>query len=142
VSLSRFMQKTFGAANRGLYRGTGGKVGGKFKGAPILLLTTQGRKSGKPRVTPLMYVRDGDALVLVASSGGSPQHPSWFLNLRDRPDVEVQIGKETERQRARVATPEERERLWPRAVEMYGGYAGYQTKTSREIPLVVLEPRG
>jgi deazaflavin-dependent oxidoreductase (nitroreductase family) len=139
MTFAKLVQKTLGAANRRLYRMTGGKVGNTLKGAPILLLTTKGRKSGKPRTMPLLYLRDEDRLVLVASSGGSPGHPAWFLNLRDDPDVEVEIGRERERRRARVATAEERERLWPRVVEMYGGYADYQRKTTREIPLVVLE---
>jgi F420H(2)-dependent quinone reductase len=139
LSLAKLVQRTFGAANRRVYRMTGGKVGNTLKGAPILLLTTTGRKSGKPRTMPLLYLRDEDRLVVVASSGGSPGHPAWFLNLRDDPDVEIEIGREREHRRARVATVEERERLWPRVVELYGSYADYQSKTTREIPLVILE---
>ena len=141
MTFAKLVQKTFGAANRGVYRMTGGKVWNTLKGAPILLLTTKGRKSGKPRTMPLLYLRDGGRLVVVASSGGSPGHPAWYLNLRDEPDVEIELGGKRERRRARTATPEERERLWPRAVEMFSGYADYQRKTSREIPLVVLEPK-
>ena len=140
MSVAHLMQRTFGAANRVLYRRTGGRVGGTMKGAPVLLLTTKGRKSGKPRTMPLLYLRDDGRLVVVASSGGSPGHPAWFLNLRDDPSVEVELGRNRERRRARVATAEERARLWPRAVELYQGYDSYQRKTTREIPLVVLEP--
>jgi F420H(2)-dependent quinone reductase len=133
--------RVVGSLHRALYQASGGRVGGSFKKAPVLLLTTTGRKSGKPRTMPLLYLEDDGRLVLVASSGGSHGHPAWFLNLREQPDVEVEIGREHRRLRARTATPEERERLWPEAVRMYGGYASYQEKTSREIPLVVLEPR-
>src|SRR5436853_1074842 len=124
--MANAMQRVLGSLNRAVYRASGGKLGGTMKGAPILLLTTTGRKSGKPRTMPLLYLRDGDRLVVVASSGGSPGHPAWFLNLREHPDVEVQIGQERERRRARVAAPEEREQLWPRVVDMYGGDAEYQ----------------
>jgi deazaflavin-dependent oxidoreductase (nitroreductase family) len=140
MTFAKLLQRTFGSANRAIYRATGGKLGNTLKGAPILLLTTKGRKSGKPRTMPLLYLRDGDRLVLVASSGGSPDHPAWFLNLRAEPQVKVEIGRDRERRRARVATPEERELYWPQVVQMYGGYADYQRRTSREIPLVVLEP--
>jgi deazaflavin-dependent oxidoreductase (nitroreductase family) len=133
------LQRTFGGIHTALYRMSGGKLGASFKNAPVLLLTTTGRKSGKSRTMPLLYLRDDGRLVLVASSGGSPNHPSWFLNLRDDPVVEIALGRDRERRRARVATPEERERLWPRVVEMYSGYDDYQRKTSREIPLVILE---
>src|SRR5919204_2750892 len=108
--------RVFGSLNRVLYRASGGKLGATLKGAPILLLTTTGRKSGKPRTMPLLYLEDDGRLVVVASSGGSPGHPAWFLNLRDNPEVEVEIGRKRERRRARVAAPEERERLWPRVV--------------------------
>jgi len=91
-------------------------------------------------VTPLLYLRDGENLVVVASKGGAPKHPVWFLNLEANPDVEAEVGRTRARRRARRATPEERERLWPKVVEMYGSYADYQTKTAREIPLVILEP--
>jgi F420H(2)-dependent quinone reductase len=129
----------FSALNRGLYRATGGKLGGTMKGAPILLLTTTGRKSGKRRTTPLLYLRDGDALAVVASEGGAPRHPAWFLNLQAEPQVAIEIGRERERRRAREATADERERLWPGLVELYPPYASYQTKTTRTIPVVLLE---
>ena len=106
---------------------------------PILLLTTKGRKSGKERTTPLMYTRDGGNLVLIASVGGAPRNPGWYWNLQGQ-DAEVQIGPERRRVRARDAEGEERERLWAAMVSLYPNYAQYQQKTSRRIPVVVLEP--
>lgn len=125
---------------RFLYRASGGRIGGSIKGAPVLLLTTAGRQTGKPRTSPLLYLRDGEALVVVASFAGSDRHPAWFLNLEANPGVRVRIGKEPEKaMRARRATPQEKERLWPRVIEAYDGYAAYQQKTARQIPLVILE---
>jgi deazaflavin-dependent oxidoreductase (nitroreductase family) len=112
-------------------------IGRRFRGNRVVVLTTRGRRSGKRRRTPLLAYEDGDRLVLVASFGGSPTNPHWFGNLTADAHVEVD-GQPYE---ARVATDEERERLWPRIVERYPGYAGYQAKTSRQIPLVVLEQR-
>jgi deazaflavin-dependent oxidoreductase (nitroreductase family) len=123
-----------------VYRATCGLVGHRFPGAPpMLLLDHVGAKSGRKRTSPLVYVRDGDDLVLVASKGGYPRHPAWFHNLRANPDTTVQVGSERRPVRARMATPEERARLWPHAVATWGGYADYQKRTSREIPLVILE---
>jgi deazaflavin-dependent oxidoreductase (nitroreductase family) len=108
---------------------------------PVLLLTAKGRRTGRPRTVPLTYIEDNGDLVLVASCGGSPTDPAWFLNLDANPAVEVQIGRERRPMRARRATPEERDRLWPRVVETYDGYARYQAKTRRQIPLAILSPR-
>ena len=105
---------------------------------PVLVLTTKGRRSGKPRTVPLTYFEDGGNLVLVASYGGRPHDPAWFVNLEAEPDVEVKIGGERRRMTARRATPDERARLWPTVVAGYAGYGDYQAKTSREIPLVIL----
>jgi F420H(2)-dependent quinone reductase len=125
------------------YRTTGGRIGHHLPGAPpTLLLDHTGAKSGTKRTTALSYIKDGDDLVLVASKGGNPRNPAWFHNLRAHPDVIVQVGSKHRPVRARVATPEERDRLWPKVVQAYSGYAGYQDRTEREIPLVVLEPRG
>jgi deazaflavin-dependent oxidoreductase (nitroreductase family) len=125
-----------------VYQATGGLIGHRFPGAPpTLLLDHVGARSGVERTTPLLYVDDGDALVLVASKGGYPKNPAWFHNLRAHPDTIVQVGSERRAVRARVASPSERTRLWPKAVAAYGGYAGYQERTDREIPLVILEPR-
>jgi deazaflavin-dependent oxidoreductase (nitroreductase family) len=109
---------------------------------PILLLEHTGSRSGVRRTAPLGYIRDGDNLVVVASKGGHPRHPSWFHNLLAHPNVAVQVGAERAEVHAREAEPQERARLWPAVLEAYGGYGDYQQKTSREIPLIVLEPRG
>jgi deazaflavin-dependent oxidoreductase (nitroreductase family) len=141
VSAGRSVSLTIKAAsflNRALYRASGGRIGGTMRGAPILLLTATGRSSGKPRTVPLLYLKDGDELVVVASYGGRPEHPAWYRNVEANPDVEVEIGRERQRLRARTATPEERARLWPQVVDMYPSYETYQSKTTREIPLVVL----
>lgn len=122
------------------YRASGGRIGGRFGRASVLLLTTTGRKTGKRRTNPLAYFEDGDALVLIASYGGADVHPAWYLNLAVTPDVEVRLrGGKPQRMRARTAAGEERERLWARVVEMWAGYTRYQKKTSREFPLVILE---
>ena len=131
--------RTMNTGHRGLYRMYGGKMGGKMRGVPILLLQTRGRKSGKEYTTPLMFGRDGDNLVLIASKGGDPRNPAWYHNLQAG-EAEVQIGHEQLRVRARNATGEERERLWNQMVGLYPAYAGYQKKTTRQIPVVVLEP--
>jgi deazaflavin-dependent oxidoreductase (nitroreductase family) len=123
------------------YTLTGGIVGARVSGAPVLLLTTTGRKSGRSRTTPLTYLQDGERYVIVGSNGGNPQHPSWFLNLRAKPDVEVQVGREKKRAQADVAGDEERARLWPLVVQMYSGYSEYQKETKRTIPLVILKPQ-
>jgi deazaflavin-dependent oxidoreductase (nitroreductase family) len=125
-----------------LYRATGGLVGHRVPGAPpTLLLEHVGAKSGAGRVSPLSYLEDGPDVVIVASKGGHPQNPAWFHNLRAHPDTTVRIGRERRAVHARVADPAERARLWPEVVAMYGGYDGYQARTAREIPLVILEPR-
>ena len=131
------------ALHRGLLAITGGRAGWRAGKMPVLELTTTGRKSGEPRSVMLTSpIQEGDAWVVVASRGGDDHHPAWFLNLRDRPDVEVSTrGKSKQPMRARIATPEERARLWPQVAGTYKGYAGYQEKTDREIPLVLLEPR-
>jgi deazaflavin-dependent oxidoreductase (nitroreductase family) len=130
------------AGHTAVYRATHGVVGHKFPGSPpVLLLDHVGAKSGKKRTSPLVYVRDGDDIVLVASKGGNPKNPAWFHNLKANPETTIQIGSEKRPVRAHVATDEERKRLWPKAVETYSGYAGYQKRTDRKIPLVVLERR-
>jgi F420H(2)-dependent quinone reductase len=129
-------------AHTAVYRASRGLIGHKIPGGPpMLLLDHVGAKSGKKRTSPLVYVRDGDDIVLVASKGGNPKHPAWFHNLKANPDTTVQVGRERIEVHARVAEGSERERLWPKAVETYGGYADYQKRTDREIPLVVLERR-
>ena len=130
----------FGEEHVRRYRETGGEVGHIWKrGSKILLLTTTGRKSGEPRTTPLIYAQDGDRYVIVASKGGAPEHPGWYENLEKTPEVELQVLDEVFPARARTAEGEERERLWAKANEVWPHYAEYQTKTDREIPVVVLE---
>jgi deazaflavin-dependent oxidoreductase (nitroreductase family) len=125
-----------------VYRATHGLVGHRFPGAPpMLLLDHVGAKSATRRTSPLVYARDGENLVLVASKGGYPKHPAWFHNLVANPDTTVQVGSRRRHVHARVAEGEERRRLWPLMVGVYGGYEDYQRRTAREIPLVVLEPR-
>ena len=124
-----------------LYRASGGRVGARFgKGVPVLLLTTTGRKSGKRRTTPLLYLEDGNRYVVVASVGGAPTHPAWYLNLRSNPSATIRIGSRELAVSAETAAPEERARLWSRATQMYPQYDGYQAKTKREIPVVILTP--
>jgi deazaflavin-dependent oxidoreductase (nitroreductase family) len=130
--------KTLSAIHRAIYAASGGRVGRRLAGMPVLLLTTRGRTTGKPRTSPLTYFEEDGAIVLVASYGGRPHNPAWFENLMAAGEGEVTIGRERRRMRARRATSDERGRLWPRIVSTYSGYAAYQAKTSREIPLAVL----
>ena len=131
----------YGQEHVRLYRETGGETGHNWKeGSTVLLLTTTGRSTGKQRTTPLIYARDGDDYVIIASKGGAPEHPGWYRNLVKTPEVELQVGPDVFPARARTAEGEERERLWAKANEVWPHYAEYQTKTSRQIPVVVLEP--
>jgi F420H(2)-dependent quinone reductase len=126
------------------YRATGGRLGHTLPGVggQMLLLDHVGAKSGVRRTSPLLYVPDGENVFVIASKGGYPRNPAWFHNLKAHPDTTVQIGAEHRPVHARVATPEERKRLWPLAVETYRGYADYQARSKgREIPIVILEPR-
>ena len=133
-------ENLFGEEHVRRYRETGGEVGHIWKrGSKILLLTTTGRRSGEPTTTPLIYERDGDRYVIVASKGGAPDHPGWYRNLVATPDVEVQVLDEVFPARARVAEGEERERLWELAARQWPAYDDYQAKTDRLIPVVVLE---
>jgi len=125
-----------------LYEHSDGRIGARLGGRPMLLLRTVGRRTSQPRTSALLYVRDGDAYVVIASKGGAPQHPGWLHNLTAQPAVEIQVGRERIPVRARVAEDEERSLLWARADEVnQGQYATYQSRTSRVIPVVVLEPR-
>lgn len=139
-SAAKTAQKMFTNAHSLVYRATGGRVAGRVFKSPVLLLTTTGRKSGRERTIPLMYLEDGENLVVVASNGGAPNHPAWWLNLKANPEATVQIGDRKVRVRAERARPEEKERLWPKLVAMYGSYEDYQKRTQREIPVVVLRP--
>jgi proline iminopeptidase len=124
------------------YRETGGEIGHIWKeGSTVLLLTTKGRATGEDRTTPLIYARDGDNYVIVASKGGSPEHPGWYRNLTKTPDVELQVEDDVFPARARTAEGSEREQLWRKANEVWPHYEEYAKKTDREIPVVVLERR-
>lgn len=128
--------------HRSIVRSTGGRIGGTGFGMPVVILTTTGRKSGKSRTVMLTTpVHDDDRIVLVASYGGDDRHPAWFLNVRDNPDVELEMKGTKRAMRAHVASTEERAQLWPEVVSAYKGYGQYQKRTEREIPLVILEPR-
>jgi F420H(2)-dependent quinone reductase len=130
--------KTLSAIHRAIYSASGGRVARRIAGMPVLLLTTKGRTTGKRRTSPLTYFEEDGAIVLVASYGGRPHNPDWFENLIAAGEGEVTIGRERCRMQARQATSEERARLWPRIVGTYEGYARYQEKTPREIPLALL----
>ena len=130
------------AAHTFLYRLTGGKLGGRIGKGPVLLLETTGRTSGKRRTTPLLYVADGDRLVIIASKGGAPRHPDWWLNLERNPRTQVQVGRRRMTVEAEEATGPERERLWARLLEIHASYQDYQRRTARQIPVVVLRPIG
>jgi F420H(2)-dependent quinone reductase len=124
------------------YKVSGGRVGGTFlQGAPVALLTTIGRKSGEPRVSPLLFLRDGNRVVLVASQGGRTNNPMWYLNLKANPKVSVQIKKEVLALTARDATEAERAQYWPELVAMYSSFEDYQNWTDRVIPIVVCDPQ-
>ena len=125
-----------------IYLASGGRIGQHIPGVPpMLVLDHLGARSGGHRSTPLLYVKDGEDLVIVASKGGYPKHPAWYHNLVANPDTMVQVGRERRAVRAHVASPEERARLWPKVVGEWSSYEDYQRRTRREIPLVILAPR-
>jgi deazaflavin-dependent oxidoreductase (nitroreductase family) len=139
--------RLYSRAHVWVYRKTHGRLGNKWRigaafprGVPVLLLTTIGRKSGAPKTTPLLYLEDGERIIVVGSQGGMPKHPQWYLNLVEHPDVTVQIGSRVRKMRGRTADKEEHASLWPRLVALYGDFATYQGWTDRAIPVVILEP--
>ncbi|MEZ5151428.1 nitroreductase family deazaflavin-dependent oxidoreductase [Rhodococcus zopfii] len=142
VSIIKWMSR----ANVAAYRATGGWIGGKWRvgsafpwGIPVCLLTTTGRKTGRPRTLPLLFLEDGDRVVLVASQGGLPKHPLWFRNIQANPEVTIQIRSRVRAMHARAATPEERAGYWPELVAMYPDFDKYQSWTDRTIPVVVCD---
>jgi deazaflavin-dependent oxidoreductase (nitroreductase family) len=139
---SDLVLKTMNSVHRALLRVTGGRIGYEFSGMPVLELVTTGRRSGTPRAVMLTSpLQEGDAYVVVASRGGDDHHPAWFLNLRDEPHVQVAFrGGPRVAMHASIATPDERARMWPQIATRYRNYAGYQKRTQREIPLVLLRP--
>ena len=120
------------------FRANGGKVGGPFEGGHLLLLTTRGARTGAAHTTPVAYLRDDDRLVVIASAAGAPRHPAWFHNLRANPEVTVEVGTAKFQATASEATPDERDTLWAKMVAVMPGFADYQKKTTRTIPVVVL----
>lgn len=135
-----FFIKWMAKGNTWIYRRTNGKLGGVFQNAPVALLTTTGRKTGEPRVSPLLYLREGDRVILGASRGGSDKHPLWYLNLKANPKVTVQIKDETLSLTARDANDAEREEYWPKMVAMYPTFEDYKSWTDRVIPIVICDP--
>ncbi|MBV8464265.1 MAG: nitroreductase family deazaflavin-dependent oxidoreductase [Acidimicrobiales bacterium] len=144
--VSESVFRTLNSAHRAVLRLSGGRLGWYFPiyRMSVVELTTTGRKSGQPRTTMLTVPhREGEDIVVVASAGGNDRHPAWYHNIQSNPEVTVVTGREAPRpMRAETATPEERARLWPIITREHANYAGYQRKTSREIPLVILRPRG
>ena len=121
------------------FRANGGQVGGQFAGAPMLLLTTTGARSGQARTSPLVYTTDGDRFVIIASKGGAPTNPDWYHNVRANPEATVEVGTETFQARATVPDGEKRDRLFDQMAAQMPGFAEYQRNTTRRIPVVVLE---
>jgi F420H(2)-dependent quinone reductase len=141
TAMGDFFIKWMSRLNTFMYRRNNGQgLGGTFQNIPVALLTTTGRKTGEPRVSPLYFLRDGDRLVVAASRGGSDKNPQWYRNLKDNPKVQVQVKDEVLNLNARDANEEERVRYWPQLVQMYPTYEDYQSWTDRVIPLVVCEP--
>lgn len=141
TSISAGTLRAIGKLNVPVYRATGGRLFGRVGRAPVLLLTTTGRKSGQPRTAPVLYLRDGERLIVIGSNAGNERPPAWALNLVANPDAEVEVGRERRPVRARVAEGEERAELWRRVNDQYAGFDDYATRTDREIRVFVLEPR-
>ncbi len=135
----RWLLALITTVHRFLYRASNGRIGSNLGGKPMLLLKTVGRRSGEPRLTPLLYVPDGERWLLVASNAGDDRSPGWWHNLEADPNAEIQVGTERHPVRARTARPEERRVLWPKLIAAYPPYADYEERTDREIPVVILE---
>lgn len=140
--IGRRVVKVMSRLNTWIYRATGGRLGAKWMyGAPILLLTTVGRKSGEKRTAPLLFLEDGERVVIVGSQGGMSKDPLWVRNIDANPDVEIEIGPKRRAMRARRGSAEEKAHYWPALCRMYPDYADYQARTIREIPVILLDPR-
>jgi deazaflavin-dependent oxidoreductase (nitroreductase family) len=131
--------RAFIGAHTALYSLSAGRIGGRMGAQRILLLTTTGRRSGAQRTVPLVFFEDGERLVLIGSKGGAPSDPHWWQNLKSHPEALVQVGAEKRRMRARLASTEERARLWPRVKRENPAYAEYEKRTTREIPVILLQ---
>jgi deazaflavin-dependent oxidoreductase (nitroreductase family) len=137
AGVGKSLQRLFMKGHVSLYRLTGGKVGG---GEHLLILTTTGRKSGVERDTPLFFFHDGDQFIIIASAGGAPKHPTWWLNLKSNPQAKIQTGSQVISVTAKEAEGEERARLWAIIADNYKNFVQYQTRTSRELPVIILTP--
>lgn len=141
VKVGEVVMKVMAPLNTWIYRASNGRIGAKFPGgAPICIVTTTGRRSGKARTVPLLYMGDGDDVVVVASKGGMPEHPDWYHNISANPEVEIEIGTDKGRYVTRTADAQERADLWPRLCDVYSSYENYQARTDREIPVVICSP--
>ena len=141
MNIKDSLGKAVNVLHRTVYSFSGGRIGGSGLGMPVVILTTIGRKSGQPRTTMLTApIDEEDRVVVVASWGGDDRHPQWFRNIQANADVELTLRNVKRKMRAHVASPEERAELWPRITKDHANYAGYQRRTEREIPLVILEP--
>ena len=137
----RLAMRTASTLHSAVYRVSGGRLAGQAMGLPVLLLTTTGRRTGRRRTVPLLYVRDGADVVVVASNGGMDWFPAWWLNLERHPAAVIQLGRERRQVNAAKADAERRARLWPEFTRPYPSYLKYEARTTRELPLVILSPR-
>ncbi len=140
MPMNKTLIKVAGSVHAALYKASGGRLARNMRGSEVVLLTTTGRRSGKRRIAPLFGQADGENWVVIASNGGHPEHTNWYHNLRDNPDVELQVGTETSQRKAETVEGDERTRLWKMMAEKYHGYDEYQASTSRVIPVVLLRP--
>jgi F420H(2)-dependent quinone reductase len=131
-----------GKLNVPLYRASGGRLGGRIGKAPVLLLTTTGRKSGQQRTAPVVYLADGERMIVIGSNAGNARVPAWALNLKAKPEAAVEVGRRKIPVRARIAEGEERAELWRKSNEQYAGFDDYEARTDRDIAVFVLEPVG
>lgn len=138
--IQKWFWQVFTGFHSWMYRATGGRFGSQMRGFNVLLLTTVGRKTGKRRTLPLGYIRDSERYVVIASNGGLDRHPAWYFNLQHNPNVMIQVREQELAVQATTARGDERRRLWAQLLAEAPGYGDYQTRTSREIPLVILQP--